>query len=81
MRDEDVLILLGLGALVLFGLSKKREKTFEELVKRKAPYEEFVKHAREVEKFLREHREEIGGGAGGFVGVRVVETDVGAVYW
>jgi len=56
MRDEDVLVLLGLGALVLFGLSmmpKEKEKKKEHVLP-----EDIRKMAEQLQKFNEELRRE-----------------------
>jgi len=122
MRDEDVLILLGLGALVFLGLSKKPEeekkkyilpeeirrqaeelRRFNEQLRRETEKavktiestpisEEQAKQIEESVSYVIKKLSEVGimpqpiqpiytGGAGGFVGERAVETDIGTVYW
>ena len=56
IRDEDVLILLGLGALVLFGLSMA-SKEKEEKKKHILP-EEIRRQAEQLQKFNEELRRE-----------------------
>jgi len=56
MRDEDVLVLLGLGALVLFGLSmmpKEKEKKKEYILP-----ENIRKMAEQLQRFNEELRRE-----------------------